>query len=72
MVKRKVTFKNIMLLQGIIMIYTISSVMAKFASLNKDVLIKVLFFLGLEFLILVAAMLLCRSSRMRWWRRMVG
>lgn len=53
MVKRKVTFKNIMLLQGIIMIYTISSVMAKFASLNKDVLIKVLFFLGLEFLILV-------------------
>ena len=47
-----VTLKNIILLQAIIIIYTVSSVMAKFASANKETPIKFFLFLGLEFTIL--------------------
>lgn len=47
-----VTLKNIILLQAIIIIYTVSSVMAKFASANKETPIKFFLFLGLEFVIL--------------------
>lgn len=47
-----VTLKNIILLQAIIIIYTVSSVMAKFASTNKETPIKFFLFLGLEFAIL--------------------
>lgn len=47
-----VTLKNIILLQAIIIIYTVSSVMAKFASANKETPIKFFLFLGLEFIIL--------------------
>lgn len=47
-----VTLKNIILLQAIIIIYTVSSVMAKFASANKETPIKFFLFLGLEFAIL--------------------
>lgn len=52
MEKKGVTLKNIILLQAIIMIYTISSVMAKLASSSKDEPMKFLFFFGLEFVIL--------------------
>lgn len=44
--------KNIALLQGVIVIYTISSVMSKEASANKEKPIQFLFFFGMEFLIL--------------------
>lgn len=47
-----VTLKNIILLQAIIIIYTVSSVMAKFASANKETPIKFFLFLGIEFAIL--------------------
>ncbi len=52
MEKKGVTLKNIILLQAIIMIYTISSVMAKLASSSKDEPMKFLLFFGLEFVIL--------------------
>ena len=52
MKKQGVTLKNIILLQAIIMIYTVSSVMAKLASASKDEPLRLLFFLGLEFVIL--------------------
>ena len=52
MKQKGVTLKNIILLQAIIIIYTVSSVMAKFASANKETPIKFFLFLGLEFAIL--------------------
>lgn len=52
MKQKGVTLKNIILLQAIIIIYTVSSVMAKFASANKETPIKFFLFLGLEFVIL--------------------
>ena len=44
--------KNIALLQGVIMIYTISSVMSKQASASSGDLFRFLFFFGMEFVIL--------------------
>lgn len=44
--------KNVLLLQGVVIIYTISSVMSKLASSNKESLIKFLFFFGMEFVLL--------------------
>lgn len=44
--------KNMVLLQGVIMIYTISSVMSKQASASGDDLSRFLFFFGMEFVIL--------------------
>ena len=44
--------KNIIMLQGVIVIYTISSIMSKLASGSEDNLLKFLFFFGMEFLIL--------------------
>lgn len=52
MKKKGVTLKNIILLQAIIIIYTMSSVMAKMVSASKDEPFRMLLFLGLEFLIL--------------------
>ena len=52
MKKKGVTLKNILLLQAIIIIYTISSVMAKFASASAEAPLRMLVFLGLEFMIL--------------------
>ena len=50
--ERGVTIKNILLLQVIIIIYTISSVMAKLASSSAEEPFRMLVFLGLEFVIL--------------------
>lgn len=44
--------KNIALLQGVIIIYTISSVMSKQASSSDGDILRFLFFLGMEFAIL--------------------
>lgn len=44
--------KNIMLLQGVVIIYTISSIMSKNASANRDNIVRFLFFFGMEFVIL--------------------
>ena len=44
--------KNLSLLQGVIMIYTISGVMSKEASVSGDDLGRFLFFFGMEFVIL--------------------
>lgn len=52
MKKKGVTLKNILLLQAIIIIYTVSSVMAKLASGSKDDLMRMFLFLGMEFVIL--------------------
>ena len=52
MKERRVTLKNILLLQAIIIIYTISSVMAKMASANGEDPFRMLMFLALEFMIL--------------------
>ena len=48
---KKIGIKQIILLQGIIVIYTISSIMAKFAS-GTEVLEKMLLFFGLDLLFL--------------------
>lgn len=53
MKKKGVTLKNIILLQAIIVIYTVSSVMAKLASASAKEPLRMLMFLGLEFVILV-------------------
>lgn len=50
--ERGVTLKNILLLQVIIIIYTISSVMAKLASSSAEEPFRMLVFLGLEFVVL--------------------
>ena len=47
-----VTLKNILLLQLIIIIYTISSVMAKLASASSEEPLRMLMFLGAEFVVL--------------------
>ena len=52
MKKKGVTLKNILLLQAIIIIYTVSSVMAKLASASAGEPIRMLLFLGLEFVLL--------------------
>lgn len=52
MKKKGVTLKNIILLQAIIVIYTVSSVMAKLASASAEEPLRMLMFLGLEFVIL--------------------
>lgn len=44
--------RNIALLQGVIIIYTISGVMSKKASASGDNLLRFLFFLGMEFVVL--------------------
>lgn len=44
--------KNIILLQGVVVIYTLSGIMSKNASANGDNLIQFLIFFGLEFLLL--------------------
>lgn len=44
--------KNIIMLQCVVVIYTISSVMSKNASANKDNLSSFLFFFAMEFIIL--------------------
>lgn len=44
--------KNIALLQGVIIIYTISSIMSKEASASDGNLLRFLFFFGMEFVIL--------------------
>lgn len=54
MKNKGVTLKNIILLQAIIIIYTVSSVMAKFASASKEEPMRFLLFFGLEFIILAA------------------
>lgn len=50
--ERVTKIKNIALLQGVIIIYTISSVMSKEASASGDDLLRFLFFFGMEFVIL--------------------
>ena len=44
--------KNILLLQGVVIIYTISSIMSKNASANRDDFMRFLFFFGMEFVVL--------------------
>ncbi len=44
--------KNIILLQGVVVIYTISGIMSKSASASKGEPIRFLFFFGMEFVIL--------------------
>lgn len=44
--------KNIALLQGVIIIYTVSSVMSKKASASDGDMLRFLFFFGMEFVIL--------------------
>ena len=52
MKERGVTLKNVILLQAIIVIYTVSSVMAKLVSTSKGEPVKALMFFGLEFMFL--------------------
>lgn len=44
--------KNILLLQGVVVVYTISGVMSKNASASKGDPVRFLFFFGMEFVIL--------------------
>ena len=44
--------KNILLLQGVVIIYTISSIMSKNASANRGNFMRFLFFFGMEFVVL--------------------
>ena len=48
----KIKWKNVLQLQAVVVIYTISSVMAKTASMHKDNKILFLIFFGLEFVML--------------------
>lgn len=48
----RIRIKNIILLQGVVVIYTLSGIMSKNASANGDNLVKFLTFFGLEFLLL--------------------
>ena len=52
MVEKKVKIKQLVILQAIIMIYTLSSVVAKFASGEEFLTFKFIVFYGLEILIL--------------------
>lgn len=49
---KNVKWKNILQLQAVVIIYTISSVMAKAASERKEEYLLFLFFFGLEFILL--------------------
>lgn len=49
---RRKTIKNIALLQGVVIIYTISGVMSKEASASGGDLLRFLFFFGMEFVVL--------------------
>lgn len=49
---KKINWKNILQLQATVIVYTISSVMAKFAAINKENGIRFLLFFGLEFAVL--------------------
>ena len=49
---KKISLKNILQLQAVVIIYTISSVMAKFASINSGQKLLFLLFFGLEFVML--------------------
>lgn len=51
-VKKAVKLKNVLLLQGVILLYTISSVMSKEASASGGNMLRFLFFFGMEFVIL--------------------
>lgn len=46
--KKKITLKDILILQGIIMVYSISSVVAKLASAQEFLSLRFVFFYGLE------------------------
>ena len=48
----KIKWKNVLQLQAVVVIYTISSVMAKTASMHKDNKMLFLIFFGLEFVML--------------------
>lgn len=48
----KQKIKNIILLQGVVIIYTFSGIMSKNASANRDNPVQFLFFFGMEFVIL--------------------
>lgn len=50
--KKKVTIKDIILLQAVIVIYTMSQVMAKFTALQEIFSFRFFLFYGIEFLIL--------------------
>lgn len=50
--KKKITWKDILMLQGIIMIYSISSVIAKFASVPEFPSMRFFLLYGLEVLVL--------------------
>ena len=50
--KKAEKLKNVLLLQGVIVLYTVSSVMSKEASASWDNLLRFLFFFGMEFVIL--------------------
>ena len=52
MKEKGVTLKNILSLQLIIIIYTISGVMAKFAAASAEAPLRMLMFLALEFVVL--------------------
>lgn len=47
-----VKLKNVLLLQGVIILYTVSSVMSKEASASGGNVLRFLFFFGMEFVIL--------------------
>lgn len=44
--------KNVILLQGVVVIYTLSGIMSKNASANGDHMVRFLIFFGLEFVLL--------------------
>lgn len=48
----KQKIKNMLLLQGVVIIYTLSGIMSKNASANGDNPVRFLFFFGMEFVIL--------------------
>ena len=52
MKKNGVSIKNLIQLQAVIIIYTISSIMAKFASANNGEPLRFILFFGLEFVFL--------------------
>lgn len=60
--KKKITIKDIIMLQGIIMIYSISSVVAKMASAQEFLSIRFILFYGLEIGILGVYALLWQQA----------
>lgn len=59
--KKRITMKDILILQLIIMIYTFSSICAKLAS-GQETLFRLLLFTGLEFLCLAAYAILWQQA----------